>query len=306
MTQEAAGPAPLLVTEDTITDLAEQRWGTARDPRLAEVMTSLVRHLHEFAREVRLTEDEWMAAISWLTRTGQMSDEKRQEFILASDVLGLSMLVVQMNNRFDTRATPATVLGPFYIEGSPEFGYGEDMSDGVEGDPLFVHGTVCDPDGRPVPGAVLDVWQADADGAYEAQLEVDEARLRGRFRSREDGAYCVRTIAPKGYTIPMDGTVGDLIARTTISEYRPAHVHFRVDAQGCRPLVTHLFQEGAPYLDSDVVFGVKQQLVVRFERHEAGGTPTGAELDRPWLEARYDFVLQPAGASMDGSVRGRT
>jgi hydroxyquinol 1,2-dioxygenase len=269
------------------------------------VLTALVRHLHEFAREVRLTEDEWMTAISWLTRTGQMSDEKRQEFILASDVLGLSMLVVQMNHRFDERATPATVLGPFYIEGSPDFDYGDDMSDGVEGDLLFVHGTVRDLDGRLVSGAVLDVWQADAEGAYEAQLDVDEARLRGRFRSREDGSYCVRTIAPKGYTIPMDGTVGDLISRTEISEYRPAHVHFRVDAPGFAPLVTHLFREGAPYLDTDVVFGVKQALVVRFEPHEGGVAPTGAQLDGPWLEARYDFVLQPEGTATDGSVGGR-
>jgi hydroxyquinol 1,2-dioxygenase len=297
MTQEATGITPLLVTEDSITDLAVQRWGTARDPRLAEVLTSLVRHLHDFARDVRLTEDEWMAAIDWLTRTGQMSDEKRQEFILASDVLGLSMLVVQMNHRFDERATPATVLGPFYIEGSPDFEYGADMSDGVEGEPLFVHGTVRDLDGRPVPGAVLDVWQADAEGAYEAQLDVDEARLRGRFRPREDGTYCVRTIGPKGYTIPMDGTVGDLISRTEISEYRPAHVHFRVDAPGFEPLVTHLFLKDAPYLDSDVVFGTKQQLVVPFEAHQGGVTPTGAAVDGPWLEARYDFVLQPVGSA---------
>ena len=315
MTPEATGVAPLLVTEDNVTDLAVQRWGTARDPRLAELLTALVRHLHAFAREVRLTEDEWMAAIEWLTRTGRMSDEKRQEFILASDVLGLSMLVVQMNHRFDEQATPATVLGPFYIEGSPELEYGGDMSDGLDGDPLVVHGTVCDLDGRPVAGAVLDVWQADADGAYEAQLDVDEARLRARFRSREDGGYCVRTIAPKGYTIPMDGTVGDLISRTDISEYRPAHVHFRVDAPGFEPLVTHLFRHGAPYLDTDVVFGTKQQLVVPFERHERGVTPAGVEPDRPWLEARYDFVLQPrpshegaaepAREPVDGSVHGR-
>jgi len=289
-----------LVTEENITELAKQRWGTAHDERARELLTALVQHVHDFAREVRLTEDEWMAAIQWLTRTGRMCDEKRQEFILTSDVLGLSMLVVQMNHRFDERATPATVLGPFYIEGSPEFGYGGDMSDGVDGDPLFVHGTVRDLDGRAVAGAVLDVWQADAEGAYEAQLEVDEARLRGRFRSREDGTYCVRTIAPKGYTIPMDGTVGDLVGRTEISEYRPAHVHFRLDAPGFEPLVTHLFREGAPYLDSDVVFGVKQQLVVPFEGHEGGVPPAGPELDRPWLEARYDFVLQPVDGSMSG------
>ena len=285
---------PLLVTEENITELAEQRWGTARDPRTAEVLTSLVRHLHAFAREVRLTEDEWMAGISWLTRTGQLSDDKRQEFILTSDVLGLSMLVVQMNHRFDPRATPATVLGPFFIEGSPDLDHGDDMSDGVEGEPLFVHGTVRDLDGNPVAGAVLDVWQADAEGAYEAQLGVDEARLRGTYRTRDDGTYCVRTIAPKGYTIPMDGPVGDLVSRTEISEYRPAHVHFFVKAAGFAPLITHLFEQGTPYLDTDVVFGTKHELVVPFQRHDGGTSPAGDELGRPWIEARYDFVLQPA------------
>src|SRR3954467_5610832 len=148
-----------LVTEDNITELAEQRWATAHDERARQLLTALVRHLHAFAREVRLTEAEWMSAIQWLTRTGQISDEKREEFILASDVLGLSMLVVQMNNRFDPAATPATVLGPFHIEGSPELGYAEDMSEGLPGVPLFISGTVRGLDGTPVGGAVLDVWQ---------------------------------------------------------------------------------------------------------------------------------------------------
>jgi hydroxyquinol 1,2-dioxygenase len=282
-----------LVTEDNVTGLAEERWGTAHDPRLAEIMTALVRHLHEFAREVRLTEAEWMAGIQWLKRTGQISDEKREEFILASDVLGLSMLVVQMNHRFDPAATPATVLGPFHIAGSPELGFGADMSEGVPGTPLFVTGTVRGLDGEPVPGAVLDVWQADPDGAYEAQLEVDEARLRAKYTAREDGTYCVRTVGPKGYAIPMDGPVGDLIGRTAISHFRPAHVHFLLTAPGHQPLITHLFQEGAQYLDSDVVFGTKAELVVAFEPREAGPTPDGGTADGPWLEARYDFVLQP-------------
>jgi len=284
-----------LVTEDNITDLAVERWATAKDPRLAEILTSLVRHLHGFAREVRLTEAEWMAAIQWLNRTGQISDEKRQEFILASDVLGLSMLVVQMNHRLDPDATPNTVLGPFHIDGSPPLPFGADMSDGVAGTPLFVHGTVRDLSGAPVGGALLDVWQADGDGMYEAQLEVDEARLRAKYSSREDGSYCVRTVAPLGYAIPMDGPVGELVGATQISHFRPAHVHFLIDVPGYEPLITHLFQEGAEYLDSDVVFGTKEELVVAFEQREAGPTPDGGAIDGPWLSAEYDFVLQRRG-----------
>jgi hydroxyquinol 1,2-dioxygenase len=285
-----------LVTEDNITDLAVQRWGTARDPRTAEVVTALVRHLHDFAREVRLTEAEWMAAMQWLTRTGQISDEKREEFILASDVLGLSMLVVQMNHQLDPAATPATVLGPFHIDGSPELDFGGDMSDGVPGTPLYVHGTVRDLEGNPVAGGVLDVWQADTEGAYESQIpDIDEARLRAKYTTREDGSYCVRTIAPLGYTIPMDGPVGDLISQTAISHFRPAHIHFLINVPGYEPLITHLFQEGADYLDSDVVFGTKQELVVAFELREPGATPDGGKSAEPWAEARYDFVLQRQG-----------
>jgi len=281
------------VTEANITDLAVARWGTAHEPRLAEIMTALVRHLHELAREVRLTEAEWIAAMQWLTRTGQISDDKRMEFILGSDVLGLSMLVVQMNHQFDQRATPATVLGPFHIDGSPELEFGADMSEGVAGQPLYVHGVVRDIDGHPVGGALLDVWQADTDGAYEAQLEVDEARLRAKYTTRNDGSYCVRTIAPKGYTIPMDGPVGDLISRTDISHFRPAHVHFLVTAQKYEPLITHLFEQGAEYLDSDVVFGTKAELVVPFVAREPGPTPDGGKSTESWVEAHYDFVLQP-------------
>jgi hydroxyquinol 1,2-dioxygenase len=281
-----------LVTEDNITDLAVERWATAKDPRLAEIMTAFVRHLHDFASEVRLTEAEWMAAIQWLNRTGQISNEKRQEFILASDVLGLSMLVVQMNHRLSAEATPNTVLGPFHIDGSPPVPFGADMSEGVAGTPLFVHGTVRDLSGAPVAGAVLDVWQADADGMYEAQLEVDEARLRAKYAAHEDGSYCIRTVAPLGYTIPLDGPVGELIGATAISPFRPAHVHVLINVPGYEPLITHLFQEGAEYLDSDVVFGTKEELVVAFEPRDPGPTPDGGTIDRPWLSAAYDFVLQ--------------
>jgi hydroxyquinol 1,2-dioxygenase len=237
-----------------------------------------------------------MAAIQWLNRTGQISNEKREEFILTSDVLGLSMLVVQMNHQLDPRATPATVLGPFHIEGSPELEYGADMSQGLPGTPLVLHGTVKDLDGNPVPGAVLDLWQADNEGLYESQhADVDEARLRAKYTTREDGSYCVRTVAPLGYTIPMDGPVGELISQTEISHFRPAHVHFLLNVPGYEPLITHLFEEGADYLDTDVVFGVKEQLVVHYEKRQPGETPDGGTIDTEWFDARYDFVLQPQG-----------
>lgn len=281
------------VTEENLTDLAEKRWGTAESPRLAELMTGLVRHLHAFAREVGLTEAEWAAAVEWLAATGRISDEKRQEFILASDVLGLSTLVVQLNNRFAPQATPATVLGPFHIDGSPPAPFGHDMSDGLPGTPLFVTGRVLDVHGTALPDVVLDVWQADADGAYEAQLPgVDEARLRAKYRTRADGSYCVRTLAPRGYSIPMDGPVGDLIGRTAISHYRPAHIHFLIDHPGHEKLVTHLFRRGADYLDTDVVFGTKDQLVVDFAERPAGAAPDGGTTGKPYLHAEYDFVLQ--------------
>lgn len=284
----------MFVDEDNITDLAVQRWGTAHPKRLSELMTALVRHLHAFARDVQLTEDEWMAAIEWLTAAGQTSNEKRQELILTSDVLGLSMLVVQLNNRYAPEATPATVLGPFHIDGSPAAPYGFDMSDGIAGTPLFFTGKVTDVEGEPMAHAVLDAWQADADGNYESQMpDIDEARLRAKYRTREDGTYCIRTIAPRGYAIPMDGPVGDLIRKTDISYFRPAHVHFLIDEPGHQKLITHLFQEGSEYLDSDVVFGTKDALVVRFTERPAGVAPDGSTLDEPYLHAEYDFVLQP-------------
>ena len=281
------------VNEDNITDLAIKRWATARSPRLAELMTALVRHIHDFAREVELTDQEWMTAIEWLTATGKISDDKRQEVILASDVVGLSMLVVQMNNRFGDKATPATVLGPFHIDDSPTAEFGFDMSDGIAGTPLFVTGTVTDTAGTPLAGAVLDVWQADAEGTYEAQMpEIDEARLRAKYRTDENGTYCVRTIAPLGYTIPMDGPVGQLIAKTEISEYRPAHIHFMFEEAGYKKLITHLFQQDTDYLDTDVVFGVKDPLITPFVEHPAGPSPDGQTLDTPFLVCHYDFVLE--------------
>ncbi|MEU1517504.1 dioxygenase [Streptomyces sp. NPDC005811] len=280
-------------TEENITDLAVDRWATAHDARLATIMTSVIKHLHAFAREVRLTEKEWITAMNWLTEAGQISDDKREEFILASDVLGLSMLVVQMNNRFFPGATPATVLGPFHIDGSPAVPYGWDMSGGIEGTPFFVAGTVRSTTGDPLPGAVLDVWQADADGNYEAQLDVNEARLRAKYQTREDGTYCLRSIVPLGYAIPMDGPVGELISRTDISYFRPSHIHFCLEEDGYERLVTHLFAEGTNYIENDVVFGTKQELITKFVEHDSGVAPDGTAFDTSFVTAEYDFVLQP-------------
>ena len=282
------------VTESNLTDLARERWSNIPDPRLREVMTALVKHVHAFVREIEPTEAEWATAIDWLTRTGKMCTDKRQEFILFSDVLGVSMLIDTINHRFDSGATPTTVEGPFHVPASPEFADGADMARNAPGVPCFVTGLVRDLDGKPIAGAMLDVWQADGEGHYEAQREVEGPWLRGVYHTEADGSFVIRTVAPIGYTIPMDGTVGELMKRTDISHYRPAHIHFAVEAPGYRGVVTHLFQRGDRYLDSDVVYAVKEPLVVDFEKLPGGKAPTGETLSTPFYLVRYDFVLQKA------------
>ena len=284
-------------TQDTITEIAMERWNTAREPRLRETMTSLVRHLHAFARETALTHDEWLAGIEYITALGRISDDKRQEVILASDVLGLSMLVVMINARTPAGATPNTVLGPFHIDGSPDLPIGGDLSGNIEGIRLYVHGTVRNLDGQPLAGALLDLWQADAEGSYETQIDTDGPRLRAIQRAGSEGEYGFWTIAPKGYSIPMDGPVGALIGKTAISHYRPAHVHFLVEANGYKPLTTHIFEEGADYIDNDAVFGTITDLVTPFEHHEPGRTPTGEISLTPFMTVRYDFMLVPLDSS---------
>jgi hydroxyquinol 1,2-dioxygenase len=282
------------VTEENLTDVAVERWSNIPDPRLGQVMTALVRHLHGFVRETEPTPAEWFAAIDWLTRTAKMCDEKRNEFILASDVLGVSMLVDAINNRASGDATPSTVEGPFHIAGSPEFKDGADMAKGAPGIPCVVSGTVRGTDGRPVGGALLDLWQTDGEGLYEAQRDTkDAAWMRGLYRSNADGSYTVRTVAPIGYTIPMDGTVGELMSKTRIAHFRPPHIHFAVSAAGYKSVITHLFQRGGDYIETDVVFGVKAPLIVDFVKRDGGVAPGGQTMTGPWYEVRYDFVLQP-------------
>jgi hydroxyquinol 1,2-dioxygenase len=279
-------------TLETITEEAVSRWSSAHDPRFRELITRLIPHVHAYAREVGLTHEEWLAGLNFLARVGQWSSEARAENILLSDVLGLSMLTVMLNDRLPKGATPHTVLGPFYVEGSPEFEAGADMAAGHRAEPCFISGRVLDTDGAPIAGAVLDLWQADDAGLYEVQLEAkDGPYLRGVYRTGADGRYLVRTIAPLGYSIPMDGPVGDLVRMTEVSHFRPAHIHFLVSAPGYQPVITHLFKRGAEYLENDAVFAVKEELVTDFTRHEPGTAPNGEAVERPFWTVEYDFIL---------------
>jgi hydroxyquinol 1,2-dioxygenase len=281
--------------EQDLTDSAVARWQAARDPRLRELMTALVRHCHAFVREVQPSHDEWLAATEYLAAVGQISDDKRKECILLSDVLGISMLVVMQNSRKPSGATPDTVLGPFHIEGSPFLDQDADLAGSIPGEPVYVSGTVRDVQGRALPNVLLDIWQADEEGTYEAQIPDCSARLRALQHSDRDGRYGFWTIAPKGYSIPMDGPVGALIDRTDISPYRPAHIHFLLTAPGYQPLVTHLFRQGADYLDNDVVFGTRDELVVPFVPHPPGLAPDGRDMANPFLTVEFDFVMAKAG-----------
>ena len=282
----------IYVTEENLTDLAVERWSNIPDPRLREIMVSLVKHLHGFVRDIEPTPQEWFAAIDWLTRIGQLCDAKRQEFILTSDVLGVSMLVDAINHRRPSGATPSTVEGPFHIPNAPSISNGGNMAEGAPGIPCFVTGAVRGLGGEPVGGAMLDLWQTDGEGLYEDQREVNGPWMRGLYRSQPDGSYAIRTVAPIAYTIPMDGTVGALMERTNISHMRPAHIHFAIIAPGYDTCVTHLFQQGDEFIETDVVYGVKAPLIVEFVKKPPGKAPTGETLATPFYEVRYDFVLQ--------------
>ncbi|MFL6120097.1 dioxygenase, partial [Actinophytocola sp.] len=204
------------------------------DPRLRQLMTALVRHLHAFAREVRLTEEEWAAAVQFLTRTGHITDDRRQEFILLSDVLGLSMQTIAINNEAYGNATEATVFGPFFVENSPEIPIGGDISGEAPGEPCWVEGTVTDSEGHPLPGARIEVWEADADGRYDVQYTDDRVAARGHLFTDPDGHYEFWAITPTPYPIPHDGPVGAMLAAGGRSPMRAAHLHFMVTAEGHR------------------------------------------------------------------------
>jgi len=284
------------VTEQNLTDVVLDRWKNIPDPRLRQVMGSLIKHLHGFVRDIEPTEKEWATAIDFLTRIGKMCDDKRQEFILFSDVMGVSMLVDSINHRLASGATPTTVEGPFHVANAPEVADGGNMAKGAPGIPCFVVGKVRDLDGKPVGGATLDLWQTDGEGFYEAQRNVTEPWMRGLYKTRPDGSYVIRTVAPIGYTIPMDGPVGELVKKTSISPMRPAHIHFCLESPGYHRVVTHLFQRGCPYIETDVVYGVKEPLIVDFVEKPAGVAPNGEKVDSPFYVINYDFVLQKSAA----------
>jgi len=276
-----------LFTEEGSAETVIQRLDGCRDARFKAVMTAAIRHLHAFVKEVEPSMEEWRAAIDVLTAIGQISDDKRQEWILASDTLGVSMLVETINNRSDRGGTGATVLGPFHVEGAELLPMGADICRDGKGEPCTVEGRVCDTEGRPLANAELDVWQTNAEGFYDVQQPdlQPPLNMRGRFRTGPDGHYHFRTAKPLSYPIPTDGPVGRMLERMGRHAHRPAHIHFIVSAPGHRSLTTHIFVADDPYLDSDAVFGVKEELVVPFVRQNGN-----------W-HVQFDFALVPEEAS---------
>ncbi|ATN32281.1 6-chlorohydroxyquinol-1,2-dioxygenase [Rhizobium sp. ACO-34A] len=271
-------------TEESSSNAVNSRMAQASSPRLRQIMTSLVEHLHAFVKDVELTEPEWEAAIDFLTRTGQLCSGTRQEFILLSDVLGVSMLVDAINNRAPDGATETTVFGPFHVEGAPEREMGANISLDGKGETCLFEGRVLDLDGKPVENALISVWSDNEDGFYDVQQpDIQPAfNNRGIFRTGSDGRYAFRGIKPVSYPIPDDGPVGAMLEALGRHPWRPAHMHFMVTARGYRRVITHIFVAGDPYLVSDAVFGVKQSLIVPFEKVE---NPTEG-----W-QAHFDFVL---------------
>lgn len=278
--------------ETTITEAVLCRVRCASDARVQQLSEALVRHLHAFIREVEPTEAEWELGIRFLTDTGQLCSDTRQEFILLSDTLGASMLIDAINHRLPGEATETTVFGPFYVA-PPSFPNGAHINGRLNGCPLFVSGTVRSTEGHALKSAIVDVWHADREGFYDLQKldEHPELAGRGRFHADASGSFHFWTIRPSPYPIPHDGPVGKMLKAQGRHPFRPEHIHFLIEAPGHRQLVTHLFAAGDEYLDSDVVFGVKNSLVRDYVRHSGGVAPDGRGMQGEWLSLHYDFSL---------------
>ena len=288
--------------EDNLTEAVVTRLKKTKNPRLKEIMQSAVKHLHAFAREVKLTEEEWFEGIKFLTATGKMCDDKRQEFILLSDVLGLSMMVVALNHKTPPGATEATVLGPFFAHGAPEFEYGADLRQGatLKGEDTYVTGRVLSLDGKPIANAALDIWQAKADGIYDVQDPKAEFELRGRVKANAKGEYAFKSYKPKFYSVPDDGPVGELLRATGNHKMRPAHMHAIVSAPGYQQVITHVFVDGDPYLDSDAVFAVKDSLIGKYQKVDSPEEAKRLGMPSPFVRLEWDFRLAP-----DAGVKAR-
>jgi hydroxyquinol 1,2-dioxygenase len=281
--------------EKSITEAVIARMTDCQDPRFQHVMTSLVRHLHDFVRDVQLTEAEWITAIQFLTDVGKTCTEQRQEFILLSDTLGISVLVISINHPADSGSAESTVLGPYYWEGAPDMPNGSNLAVGVKGDPTFYSGRVLATDGQPLANALLDVWSGDGEGNYDMQMPGEPTmKARGKIRTDSQGRYWFRSIRPEFYPVPTDGPVGRMLRKMGRHPFRPGHIHMIVSAEGYEPVTTHLFAAGSEYLDSDAVFGVKESLVAKYNRHPAGKGPNGETMDTPYYTVEYDFRLRPA------------
>lgn len=285
-----------MTTDVTVTDEAVASLEGTADPRLRELLTGLIRHLHAFARENRLTQAEWERAIGFLTETGQTCTDTRQEFILLSDVLGLSMLVETINGDHAAGSTESTVLGPFHMTESPVRQLGANIDLVGDGEPCVVSGRIVSDDGTPLPGALLDVWQADGDGFYDVQQPDVQppGNGRGLFTADAEGRFWFRTCVPSPYPIPTDGPVGALLKATARHPYRPAHIHFIASAAGHTPVTTHIFVAGSDYLESDAVFAVKQSLVEDFTPTDDPSLARQFGIENPFRHARFDLVLDRA------------
>jgi len=281
-------------TEANSAEVVTGRNANAADPRLKQVMAAIIRHLHAAVKEIEPTEEEWLKAIMFLTETGHKSDDWRQEFILLSDVLGVSMLVDAINNRKPSGASESTVLGPFHLKGAPELPMGANICLDGKGEPMLVAGRILDTAGLPIDNARIDVWQANDEGFYDVQQKgiQPDFNLRGVFTTGPEGRYWFQGVKPKFYPIPADGPVGALLGALGRHPYRPAHLHYIISAPGHQPLTTHIFDPDDPYINSDAVFGVKQSLLARFDWHKAANPVLGVAV--PHWAVTHDFVLARA------------
>jgi protocatechuate 3,4-dioxygenase beta subunit len=282
-------------TEENSADVVVSQIAETTEPRLAEVIEAVTRHLHAAVKEIEPTQEEWLAAIMFLTKTGQMSDDWRQEFILLSDIFGVSMLVDAINNRKPSDASESTVLGPFHVPDVPELPMGANICLDGKGEPMLIKGRILNTDGEPIEGAKIDVWQTNDDGFYDVQQKgiQPDFNLRGVFRTGIDGTYTFWGAKPRFYPIPDDGPVGKLLGSLGRHPYRPAHLHYILEAEGYQTLITHIFDPDDEYIRSDAVFGVKESLLAKFELIEDPARISEEGAEGPFYEVIHDFVLAP-------------